>query len=77
MPADAKEHILNHHAHVVTENLFSLAVTQLPADDPLILALAKGHQACTAIKDSPRIFSVSEDVPGEFQTVNGYVSNDY
>ena len=33
MPMDVKEHILNHHAHVATEDLFSLAVTQLPAND--------------------------------------------
>ena len=30
-----------------------------------------------AIENGPHIFSVSEDVPEEFRTVNGYVSNDY
>jgi hypothetical protein len=77
MPTDAKERVLNHHAHIATEDVFSLAVAQLPADDPLILALAEGHQAHTAIEDAPRIFSVSEDVPEEFRTIDGYVSDDY
>ena len=49
----------------------------LPADDPLILTLGEGHQAHAAIENGPHIFSVSEDVPEEFRTVNGYVSNDY
>ena len=30
-----------------------------------------------AIKNGPHIFSVSKDVPKEFQTVDGYISNDY
>jgi len=77
MPTDAKAHVLNHHAHVATEDLFSLAVAQFPADDPLILALAEGHQAHTAIENAPCIISVIEDVPEEFQAVNGYVSDDY
>jgi hypothetical protein len=75
------------HAHLATDNtdLFTLAplalsqsqLAQLPTDDPLILALAENHQAHTAIKYSPHIFSVSEDVPEEFRTVDGYVSEDY
>jgi hypothetical protein len=76
MPVDAKEHVLNHHAHVATEDLFSLAIAQLPANDSLILTLAKGHQAhCN--RNAPHIFSVAEDVPEEFRTVDGYVSDDY
>jgi hypothetical protein len=77
MPTDTKERVLNHHAHIVTEDVFSLVVAQLPADNPLILTLAEGHQAHTAIEDAPRIFSVSEDVPEDFQTINGYVSDNY
>jgi hypothetical protein len=65
MPTDAKECVLNHYAHMATEDMFSLAVAQLPADNPLILALAEGHQAHTAIEDAPCIFSV-RDVPEEF-----------
>jgi len=57
--------------------VFSLAVAQLPANDPLILALAEGHQVHTATVDAPHIFSVSEDVPEEFRTIDGYVSDDY
>jgi hypothetical protein len=77
MPTDAKERVLNHHAHIATEDVFGLAVAQLPANDPLILALAEGHQAHTATVDAPHIFSVSEDVPEEFRTVDGYVSDDF
>jgi len=43
MPMDVKECILNHHthrAHIATENTLSLALAQLPADDPLTLALS-------------------------------------
>jgi hypothetical protein len=77
MPTGAKERVLNHHAHIVKEDVFNLTIAQLPADDPLILALGEGHQAHAAIENGPHIFSVSEDVPEEFRTVNGYISNDY
>jgi hypothetical protein len=39
MPTDVKECIPNYHAHIVTEDMLSLALAQLPADDPLTLAL--------------------------------------
>ena len=77
---DVKEHILNHHAHrahIATEDTLSLALAQLPADDPLTLALSRDHYAHTAI-DSPCwcLFRPDEDVPIEFQTADGYVSDD-
>jgi hypothetical protein len=80
MPMDVKEHILNHHAHrahIATEDTLSLALAQLPADDPLTLALSRDHYAHTAI-DSPCwcLFRPDEDVPIEFQTADGYVSDD-
>jgi hypothetical protein len=36
-------------AHIATENTLSLALAQLPADDPLTLALSRDHHAHTAI----------------------------
>src|ERR1700685_4092095 len=45
-PTDTKEHVLNYHAHVTTEDELNLTIAQLPAaDDLLILMLAEGHQA--------------------------------
>jgi hypothetical protein len=80
MPTDIKEPILNHHAHcahIVTENTLSLALAQLPADDPLTLALSRDHHVHTAIDSSGwRIFGPDEDVPIEFRTSDGYVSDD-
>lgn len=66
MPTDVKECILNHHAHIASEDLFSLAITQLPANDPLILMLAENHQAHAAIEDPAHIFCVGENLPKEF-----------
>ena len=50
MPADVKDRILSHHAHFTTENMdLHAALVHLPADDPLVLAHSKDHQAHTAI----------------------------
>jgi hypothetical protein len=78
MPADAKEHVLNHHAHFATDNTnLSAALAHLPADDPLVLALSQDHQAHTAIDPVGwRIFGPDEDVPPQFRTVDGYVSDE-
>jgi hypothetical protein len=43
---------LNNHAHcahIATKDALSLALVQLPADDPLIIALSQNHHAHTAI----------------------------
>jgi hypothetical protein len=51
MPTEVKECILNNHihrAHIATKDTLSLALTQLPADDPLIVALSQDHHAYTA-----------------------------
>ena len=80
MPTDIKERILNHHAHcahIATEDTLSLALAQLPADDPLTLALSRDYHAHTAIDSSGwRVFGPDEDVPMEFRTADGYVSDD-
>jgi hypothetical protein len=73
-----QERILNHHAHcahIATEDTLSLALVQLPADDPLTLALSRDHHAHIAIDSSSwRIFGPDEDVPIEFRTADGYVN---
>jgi hypothetical protein len=70
MPADVKEHILNNHSphvHIATKDTLSLALAQLPADDPLILALSPDHHAHTTIDSSNwHVFGLNEDVPIEF-----------
>jgi hypothetical protein len=81
MPTEVKERILDNHthrAHIATEDTLSLALTQLPADDPLIVALSQDHHAHT-VTDSAnwRIFGPDKDVPIEFRTADGYVSDDY
>ena len=80
MPTDIKERILNHHAHrahIATEDTLSLALAQLPADDPLTLALSREHHVHTAIDSSGWcVFGPDEDVPIEFRTADGYVSDD-
>ena len=73
------------HAHLATDNINSatLAPTVLSQDqlthfapnDPLVLALSANHQAHTVIDSAWRIFGPDEDVPLEFQTTDGYVSN--
>ncbi|KIM73755.1 hypothetical protein PILCRDRAFT_14978 [Piloderma croceum F 1598] len=65
MNKEVKECVLNHHANIATEDIFSLTVAQLPAHDPLILALAEDHQVHTTIAGTC-IFDASEDVPVEF-----------
>ena len=80
MPTDVKERILNYHAHrahIATEDTLSLALAQLPADDPLTLALSRDYHAHTAIDSSGWcVFGPDEDVPIEFRTADGYVSDD-
>ena len=75
------------HAHLTTDNIDSLTLTplalsqsqlaQLPTDDPLIITLAENYHAHT-VTDSTnwRIFGPDEDVPIEFQTTDGYLSDD-
>ena len=99
MPADMKEHILNHHAHfttsepddiaqahLATDNINSILaptilsqdqLAHFAPDDPLILVLSTNHQAHTVIDGACRIFEPDEDVPVEFWTTDGYVSDDY
>jgi len=44
-------------------------------NDPLILTLSTNHQVHTVINGTCHIFGLDEDVPIEFQTVDGYVSD--
>jgi hypothetical protein len=70
MPTEVKECILNNHthcAHIVTKDIPSLALTQLPADDLLIIALSQDHHA-HGVTNSANwcIFGPDKDVPIEF-----------
>jgi len=73
-------------AHLATDNINSILaptilsqdqLAHFAPDDPLILALSTNHQAHTAIDGACRIFGPDEDVPVEFRTTDGYVSDDY
>jgi len=70
MPTEVKKCFLNNHthcAHIVTKDTLSLALTQLPADDPLIVALSQDHHAHTATDSANwHIFRPNKDVPIKF-----------
>jgi hypothetical protein len=71
MPADVKDHVLGHHAYFTTENMdLCAALAHLPADDPLILA----HTTIDPVGWC--IFGPDEDVPPQFWTADGYISDE-
>ena len=78
MPAKVKDHALGHHAHFTTKYIdLYTALAHLPADDPLILAHTQDHQAHTAIDPVGWcIFGPDEDVPPQFWTTDGYISDE-
>ncbi len=77
MPVDAKDCVLGHHSHFTTENVdLHTTLAHLPANDPLVLAHSQDHQAHTTIDPVGwHIFGPDEDVPPQFRTVDGYISD--
>ena len=92
MPTNIKERVLNHHVHIATSDTIALAtdnidslaplalsqehLANLATDDPLILALSEINQARNTNDSAFHIFGPDEDVPIEFRTTDGYVSDD-
>jgi len=92
MPADVKECIFNHQAHISTadnadihalpcsylktDSINDISLEHLTANDPLILALSQDHTHTAVDPSGWCIFGPDKDVPPEFQTADGYVSDE-
>src|SRR5882762_1385617 len=92
MPADVKECIFNHQAHISTadnadihalpcsylktDSINDISLEHLTANDPLVLALSQDHTHTAVDPSGWCIFGPDKDVPPEFQTADGYVSDE-
>ena len=92
MPANVKECIFNHQAHISTtdhanihtlacsylktDSINDISLANLTANDPLILTLSQDHIHTVVDLSRWRIFGPDEDVLPEFWTADGHVSDE-
>jgi hypothetical protein len=62
-------------SYLKTDSINDISLEHLTANDPLVLALSQDH-AHTAVDPSRWcIFGPDEDIPPEFWTADGYISD--